>query len=259
MSHLMYSTKDDQLITRDQLAMIPTPPGKGRFHHPYPFGQYVDDVTHALNQTGIQVLGEEFAVTKDHQRMFGVMEIGAANPLEGELITADEWKLLVGVRGSHDQKVQRGLVLGSSVMVCSNLCFSGNVGSIKTKQTTNIGYRLPGLIRGAVQQIPQLAHRQERVYDAYHNTSLKPRGGDAALVEIYRRNGMSSAQLGRAIHEWHEPTHEEHGSEGWSAWRLMNSVTESLKPTGNNVNMDLVAQRTQVTSKFLDEICHIDF
>jgi hypothetical protein len=254
----MYSTDVDEVITRDQLVMIPTPEGRGRFHQPYPFGEYVDDVALALDHSGIEILGEEYAVTKDHQRMFGVMEIGA-KPLEGELITADEWKLLVGLRGSHDQKVQRGLVLGSSVMVCSNLCFGGNIGKLNTKQTTNIGMRLPGLIRDAVSRIPALAQRQERVYDAYHNTELRARGGDAALVEIYRRNGLSSAQLGRAINEWHEPTHEEHASTGWSAWRLMNSVTESLKPTGNNVNMETVAHRTQVTTKFLDEVCHIDF
>lgn len=258
MSHLMYSTENDRPISRDQLAMIPTPEGRGRFHHPYPFGDYVEDVALALDRSGIEILGEEYAVTKDHQRMFGVMEIGA-KPLEGELITADEWKLLVGVRGSHDQKVQRGIVLGSSVMVCSNLCFGGNIGKLNTKQTTNIGLRLPGLIRNAVAQIPQMAERQERVYDAYHNTNLNARGGDAALVEIYRRDGLSSAQLGRAIHEWHEPTHQEHTAEGWSAWRLMNSVTESLKPSGSHVNMELVAHRTQVTSKFLDEVCGIDF
>jgi hypothetical protein len=255
----MYSATDDQLITRDQLAMIPTPRALGRFHNPYPFGQYIEDVDHALGLNGIKIINEEFAVTKDHGRMFGVMEIGSAKPLEGELITSDEWSLLVGVRGAHDQKIQRGLVLGSSVMVCSNLCFSGNVGSIKTKQTTNIAARLPGLIRDAVAKIPELAHRQERVYDAYHDKELRPRGGDAALVEIYRRDGMSSAQLGRAIHEWHEPTHGEHEADGWTAWRLMNSVTESLKPTGHTFNQDTMVQRTQVTSKFLDEICHIDF
>lgn len=261
---LMYSTAKDQPITYEELAKIPTPPARGRFHHPYPFHTYVDDVTHALKGEGIEVLSQEFAVSKNHQRMFGIMEIGARSPrdlppLEGELITSKEWQLLVGLRGAHDQKIPRGLVLGSSVTVCSNLCFSGNVGQFRTKQTTNIGARLPALIRDAVQKIPALAHRQERVFDAYRNVELKPRGGDAALVEVYRRGALSTDQLGRAIEQWHDPEFDEHAAEGWSAWRLMNSVTQALKPVGEHVNMDLVAHRTQITSKFLDEICHIDF
>ena len=258
MTNLMYSTANDKPVTINQLRMLPTPAARGRFHQPYGFGQYADDVHRALNMTGIEVLSEEYAVTKDHNRMFGLMEI-AAKPLEGELILADDWKLTLGLRGSHDQKIQRGLVLGTQVMVCSNLCFSGNVANINTKQTLNIGARLPGLIRSAVSNIPQLAERQTRVFDAYRNRELKPRGGDAALVEIFRRQGLSSAQLGRAIVEWHEPTHEEHAAQGYSAWRLMNACTEAVKPTGSNMNMDLIANRTQVTTKFIDEICGIDF
>lgn len=256
---LMYNTQNDRPINRNQLAMIPTPEGLGRFHHPYPFGTFVDDVEGALDRVGIEVRSQEYAVTKDHQRMFGIMEIGSKRPLEGELITSDEWSLLVGLRGSHDQKVQRGLVIGSSVLVCSNLCFHGNVGNIHTKQTTYIETRLPGLIRSAVEHIPQLAHRQERVYDAYHNHELKPRAGDAALVEIYRRDGLSSAQLGRAIDEWHEPSFDKHEEEGFNVWRLMQATTQALKPTGANMNMETIAQRTGIATTFMDEVCHIDF
>lgn len=258
MTNLMYSTANDKPVTIDQLRQVETPEPKGRFHQPYGFGQYADDVHHALDRIGIDVLGEEYAVTKDGQRMFGIMEIGE-KPMEGELITADEWKLLVGVRGSHDQSVKRGLVLGSQVMVCSNLCFSGNIANISTKQTLNIGARLPGMIRRAVQHIPQMAERQQKVFDRYKDRDLRPRGGDAALVEIYRRSGLSSAQLGRAIQEWHEPSHDEHAAQGFSAWRLLNACTEAVKPTGANMNMDLISQRTEVASQFIDEICGIDF
>ena len=255
---LMYSTADDKPMNLNQLRMVPTPPPRGRFHRPYGFGEYVDDVNIALNRAGMAVLEQEFAVTKDNGAMFGLMEIGA-KPLEGELITSDEWRLMLGLRGSHNQRIGRGLVLGNQVTVCSNLMFTGNVANFSTRQTTHIHERLPTLIYDAVQQIPQMAERQERVFDAYQNRELKPRAGDAALVEIYRRDGMNPSQLGRAIKEWHEPSHDEHAANGWNAWRLMNSVTESLKPTSTHVNNDAIAQRSQVTSKFLDEVCGINF
>lgn len=259
MSQLMYDTTKDTYLNRDQLNMVPTPAPMGVRHQPYGFGTYVDDVHHALSLSGIEVRDEEYAVTNDHGSMFGVMEIGSASPLEGELITSKEWNLLLGLRGSHIQRTSRGLVLGTGVCVCSNLCFFGNVANIRTKQTTNIGMRLPGLIREAVQHIPAMAERQERVYDALHNTQMEAKKGDNALVTLYRHNALSPSQLGRAIDEWHEPTFDEHTDEEWSAWRLLNAVTQSLKPTGSHVNMDLVSQRSQMASQYIEKCCHIDF
>jgi len=253
---LLYSTDNDHPVSRSQLAMIPTPAPRGPRHSPYPFGRYVEDVHDALDRVGVAVAGEEYAVTKDHNRMFGVLEI-QPKALEGELITAADWKLLMGLRGSHDQRVSRGLVLGSQVLVCSNLCFSGNVADFNTKQTLNIGSRLPGLIRDAVMRIPQMAQRQEKIYDQYKNSELKPRWGDAALVEMFRQDGLSSAQLGRAITEWHEPTFKEHADYGWSVWRLLNSATQALKPTGANFNADLMAQRSQKVSNVCDMVARV--
>jgi glycerol-3-phosphate responsive antiterminator len=60
---------------------------------------------------------------------------------------------MVGIRGSYDQSMSRMLGVGSRVFVCDNMAFSTEV-SIATKQTTNIGSRLPGLMRAAVAQIP---------------------------------------------------------------------------------------------------------
>lgn len=249
---LLYSQAN---ISRQGLSELVTPPALGAFHQPYGFGQYVDDIEESLDIAGLQVANQEFEVTHEGNRLFGVLEV---EPKAGELITAEEWKLLVGLRGSHDQRIPRGLTLGSQVLVCSNLCFSGSLGTVNTKQTTNIGLRLPHLIRDAVNRIPELAERQEKRFDAYKHLELSPRVGDAALTELFRRGALSAPQLGRAIKEWDEPSYIEHthadaGATTRSGWRLFNAVTEVQKPTGNNHNPDLVRQRTEIASTFLDE------
>lgn len=250
---LMYNTNDDTLLTRAQLAAVPTPNGQGRFHQPVGFGEYVDYVERSLGAHGMQVAEQEYCVTKDHNAFFGLLEV---TPLEGgaELIRARDWRLLVGLRGSHDQRMPRGLVLGSSVIVCSNLCFSGNIADFRTKQTTHIWSRLPRLIDQAVGQIPQLAVEQERKFEAYRNFEMKPRWGDAALVEVHRRGGLTAAQLGRAVAEWDHPSYDAHAEQGFTAWRLMNAVTEAHKPTGERFNPNLVADRTVIASRFIDEV-----
>jgi hypothetical protein len=224
---------------------------------PYSFSGYVDDVEDALDRMGIQIASQEYAVTKTHDRFFGCLEI-EPKPLQGELITSDEWKLLVGLRGSHDQKVSRGLVLGTQVITCSNLMFSGNIAKFASKQTLNLGSRLPGLIRDAVMRIPEMARAEEARFDQLKNYEVRPRVGDAGLVQMFLDGGLSSAQLGRAIHEWREPSFEKHEEQGWSGWRLLNAGTQALKPTGANTNSQTVADRSRIVSDVANQVCHIN-
>lgn len=246
---LMYSRKNDTLMTRSEIAMLPTPAPMGTRHHPYAFADYIGDVTDALDAEGYVIHDEEYAVTKDNNRMFGMMQIGAK---EGELIRADDWKITVGLRGSHDQRIPRGLVIGTQVTVCSNLCFHGNITNMKTKQTTNIETRLPELLRKSVAQIHNLAEYQEEVFDRWRNSNLRPGHGDQVLVDLYRNGAFSSPQLTRAIDEWHEPSHAEHAEQDWSLWRLFNASTEAVKPTGDSTNMHLVHDRTRKISDWLE-------
>lgn len=252
MSTLLYSAKNDIQVERDQLADLEVPKARGRFHKPVPFNDYVDLIDHAMQQNGLRMADPEFAVTKDHNRFFGLAKV---EPIEGELILADDFNITIGMRGSHDQKIPRGITLGSQVMVCSNLCFSGDIGVFNTKQTLNVWQRLPMLVREAVAKIPEMAEVQERKFEVYKNfTFSSPRHGDAFLVEAYRRGAFTAAQLSTAIDEWDQPTYKEHAEYGSSAWKLLNACTQALKPTGDTVNHDTIRQRSLTVSSFLDEV-----
>jgi len=266
---LLYSHEGNPHLTLAQLGQIYTPQGQGRFHRPYPFHTYVKDVESALDRVGFDVLERDLEVTKDNQKFFGALAIAprTGQPIVtveniGEDMPVAEWRqndagyeLLVGLRGAHDQSLRREMVLGDKIFVCSNLAFSGTIGSIATKQTTNIHRRLPGLISKAVGLIPQLAEQRAEQFEAYKAYEFpNPRGGDAALVEIFRQGGLSGAQLAKAILEWDKPTFEEHLEWGKSAWLLRNSVTQALKPVGQNINHNLIADRTQITDQFLSNL-----
>tara|TARA_R110000868_G_scaffold244257_7_gene500417 strand:- start:575 stop:1360 length:786 start_codon:yes stop_codon:yes gene_type:complete len=246
---LLYSPAN---TSREGLNFLATPPALGRFHKPYSFADYVNNVEESLDRAGLEVVNQEYEVTPDKLSLFGAMEV-QPRVLEGELIPADsDYRLIVGVRGSHNQRIPRGLVLGSQVMVCSNLCFSGNIGQFNSKQTINLVRRLPRLISEVVSQIPELAYQQDQKFAAYKDYEFSnPRAGDAALVEIFRQGGLSAAQLGKAIREYDQPTYSEHAAHGKSAWLALNAVTEALKPTGANVNTHLIAQRTAIADRFL--------
>lgn len=245
---LMYSTAKSRPITAAQLAEVPTPQARGRFHQTVGFGDFTDLVLHRLANAGITVEKEEYVLDKSGNTFFGAMELS----LDG--FTRSDMTITLGVRGSHTQKLGRGLCIGNRVIVCDNLMFGGDITGFHTKQTTNIWSRLPGLVDNAVAQIPALAQKEGRRADAYKQFALKPQYGDAALVALMRQGALTPAQIGRAASEWIEPSFEEHAEDGFTAWRLLNAVTEAQKPTGDTVNMDTIARRTAIASSFLDRV-----
>ena len=257
MSNLMYCNQDT-ILNRQQLMAIPTPNATGAYHKPIGYGDFLDLILNRLDNAGLSVLNEEYVTAQDNGRFFGTMELGLKSG-DG-LISNDKMTITLGVRGAHNQTIPRAICLGNRVVVCSNLCFNGDLANVQTKQTLNAWDRLPSLVDRAIDSVPALAQREERRFNAYNeHVFTSPRHGDAALVELYRKDALTAPQLGRAIAQWDHPTYEEHNENGNTAWKLLNACTEAVKPTGNSVNMDHIRQRTSAASSFIDSVVGIDF
>lgn len=250
MGHLMYSTSaGDIAVDRAALHAVETPEPLGSFHFPVDFGFFVDQVEHSLDTHGLSIVAEEHAITKDRQSFFSVIEVDAK---EGVLTAAGDWRMLVGLRGSHNQRTPREIVVGNKMLVCSNLCFSADLGKFSTRQTTNIWDRLPELIDIAVRKIPAAANVQTLRIERYKDFGLKPAAGDALLTDMVRHDALAPSAIKRALKEWDDPSYEEHAAEGRTAWRLLNAVTEAQKPTGSTYNMHQIADRTATATRLLD-------
>lgn len=252
-------------IDRHQLALVPTPPPMGPRHQPYPYIDFVDRVADGLQTIGLGVVEERYGLMKDGSRFFGLME---CRPIHAAMMqTAQgrerDYALMVGLRGSHDQSLARGLVAGSRVFVCDNLCFSGEV-QISTKQTTHIERRLPGLILDAVRGLDGIFQVQDARFAQYRAFQVKPRIGDAIITELVRREVINPSHVGRLIREWDHPSHEEHAENGWSLWRMHNACTEALKVPLDDDGMParaaapMAMERTIGLTKLLDEVSHFD-
>ena len=126
MSALLYNSATDIKVPRDYLANLQTPAPLGNRHAPYPFHSFATDTVSAIQDAGFTIESEEYAITKNENRLFGLLNISRpAAPVPQSFgmptLYRPKWNLLVGVRGSHDQSVSRALVIGSKVQVCSNL------------------------------------------------------------------------------------------------------------------------------------------
>ena len=244
MNSLMYAG-DDQLVTRDGLAQAGNGTVMGSRHQPVSFLKYAEEVAHSLIDHGYSIMGEEYVLTSDSQTFFGVMQVQS---FEWQ---SYDFKVSLGLRGSHNQKISRGICIGESIIVCSNLCFDGDLGNWKTKQTTNGYGRMRSMIDDAIAELPDRVRSRSITFERLKDQRISDRYGDAKLVDIYRAGGLSGNELPRAINEFHEPSFD-HGEP--TLWRLFNAATQALKPTGSRVNMQTVADRSTIVSRMMGDL-----
>ena len=165
-----------------------------------------------------------------------------------------DWTFNIGIRGSHDGRISRGIAFGSNVLVCSNMCFHGDLGVFRTRQTLNVMDRLPSMIDGAIAKIPSMVKENLKRFDGYRTTKMTESDGNNALVHMHRGNILSANQLSTALNEWIEPSHDEHNEDGATLWRLFNAATEAIKPKEGQGNMVTLQNRSHEISNFADTL-----
>jgi len=234
------------------LETLPVPSAMGNRHVILPFHEDVSMVKDRLEAIGGVIEESAFGVKFGEyypKQFFGLLGVRFSG-----VHTDDSYQVVVGLRGSYDQSLPRGMAMGSRVFVCDNLAFSGEV-SVYTKQTTNIRSRLPGLIAGAIDQLPQLAMHQQEKFEKYRNFLLDPVEADHLMVELVRRGAILPSSIGRILQEWDVPSHREHAEDGKSLWTFHNAVTEASKPTNpEKSGIPSLWGRTQIMTQFFDEV-----
>ena len=131
-------------------------------------------------------------------------------------------------------------------MVCSNLCFHGDLGNWASKQTTNIAHRIPEMVADAVFGLGNASRRLTVDFDSFNERQITRDAGDKVLMDIYRSGGFSASQMGRAVDDWDNCSVEEHTVNGRSLWWLFNSATMALRPTGANANHNDIQHRSTI-------------
>src|SRR5258707_5297438 len=103
-------------ITREELKVVPTPAGSAT-HQPLPHFEIVGALVETLSFRQISVVREEYAVTGDGMKMFGVLDLET---------TFDGCRFSIGVRNSNDKSMRLALTVGYRVLVCDNMAFHGD-------------------------------------------------------------------------------------------------------------------------------------
>lgn len=199
-------------------------------HFPIPHIEMVNQVRATFEDAGIEVVHEAHALRRDGQEYFGLLQVQPTGTLWGKGGGNDDYCIVTGLRNSHIKSFSAGLCMGSSVFVCDNLCFSGEV-TIKRKHSRYILRDMPSLISQAVSQLACLAEQQEQRLEAYKETRLSDCTVRDFLVRAMERRVIGCTLIPKVLEEWNRPRHEEF-AEDRNAWRLFNGFTEVLKERG---------------------------
>jgi hypothetical protein len=103
-------------IARAELAQVPTPAATAT-HRPIPHHEIVEALVETLSFRQIGVVNEEYAVSPDGMKMFGVLDL--ATGFEG-------CRFSIGIRNSHDKSFRLAITTGLRVLVCENMAFTGD-------------------------------------------------------------------------------------------------------------------------------------
>jgi hypothetical protein len=226
-------------VSLETLAKVPTPECT-RSWHPLPHADFVDGVVNTLRAQGLEVIGQQHGLSHEGARYFGLIEVGTTE-------ASIDYARIVGLRNSHDKRFPAGICAGSSVFVCDNLAFSGEV-QVFRKHTRFIERNLWSLIRDAVGKLGGMWKRQDVRINNYKQKVIGDLLVHDLLIKALDLQILSGSKIPKVLNEWRHPRHPEF--EGRTLWSWFNSVTEVLKET----NIQDIPVRTRHLFGLCDQV-----
>jgi hypothetical protein len=89
-------------ISREELALVPTPLATDT-HRPVPHHEVIGALVETLGFRHIGVVHDEYAVSPDGMKMFGVLDLATEMP---------GCRFAIGVRNSHDKSMRLAMTVG---------------------------------------------------------------------------------------------------------------------------------------------------
>ena len=204
-------------LTRQQLAAIPTPLGTAT-HRPVPHAEVVEALVETLGFRHIGVVAEEYAVSKDGMKMFGVLDLDTG--MHG-------CRFSVGVRNAHDKSMRLALTVGYRVFVCENMAFSGDFQPVLAKHSKY--FSLQNALSIGVDEMQRNFDAMRQQVDSWRESQLTEVQAKLIIYRAFIESDLEVPKaLARPVHDlYFNPQHEEFQSR--TLWSLSNAFTSAFK------------------------------
>jgi hypothetical protein len=204
-------------ITRGQLTLIATPEGTPT-HHPLPHYTIVEALIEALAFRHIAVVRDEYAVSCDGMKMFGVLDLEAA--FEG-------CRFSIGIRNSNDKSMRLAMTVGYRVFVCDNMAFQGDFSPVLAKHTKN--FSLIDAVSVGVDRMQRNFEPMRRQIAAWKDSLISEDEAKLVIYEAFVEEALEAPKhLARRVHDlYFNPQYEEFAPR--TRWSLANAFTSAFK------------------------------
>lgn len=204
------------LINREALRHLPIPEATDTFK-PIPHFELVDNIMKSLLLRRLEVVREEYAVSFDGMKLFGLIELN---------VEYSGVRFAIGLRNANDKSMRVGLVAGYRVVVCENKMLTGDFQPMLAKHSKNFDL-LDALSIG----VDRIQRNIGTVSDEIERKKVTLLREDEARSLIYQAflNQRFPISLLRTVHNEYfvKPSYEE--LSGNSLWSLENSFTSAFK------------------------------
>lgn len=208
--------RDARLVTRDFLATLPIPESTATFK-PIHHATLVSEIMDSLWYRRMAVVRDEYAVSDDGMKMFGLIELD----LEYKGV-----RFAIGLRNANDRSMRVAMVAGYKVTVCSNMMLQGDFQPMLAKHSKNFELR---------DALSIACDRVQRNFGSLHQeiTSKQEREINPSFARelCYKAftDGRFPISLMRTVHQeyFERPSYQEF--EKPTLWSLENAFTTAFK------------------------------
>jgi hypothetical protein len=204
-------------LDRQQLALVPTPLGTAT-HKPVPHHEVVNALVETLGFRHIGIHAEEYAVSKDGMKMFGLMELET---------TFNGCRFAIGIRNSHDKSMRLAMTVGYRVFVCQNMAFKGDFEPVLAKHSKH--FSLQNALSVGVDQMQRNFDPMVKAVDRWRDSQLTDVSAKLLIYQAFIESDLEVPKhLARPVHDlYFNPQVEEFQSR--SLWSLSNAFTSAFK------------------------------
>ncbi|HWH56506.1 MAG TPA: DUF932 domain-containing protein [Terriglobales bacterium] len=204
-------------IGRTELEQIPVPDATPT-HKPIPHHTIVEALVETLSFRHIGVVNEEYAVSNDGMKMFGVLD------LETQM---DGCRFSIGIRNSHDKSLRLGMTAGIRVFVCSNMAFSGEFTPVLAKHSKS--FNLIDTLAVGVDRIQRNFEPMQRQVEGWRQTQITDERAKLIFYSAFIDGKLEAPRsLLPEVHRlYFEPEYPEFSQR--TLWSLSNAFTSAFK------------------------------
>jgi hypothetical protein len=202
-------------VTRLELADLPVVPETDTFK-PIAHHLLIQQLEEALAFRHIQIVRDEYAVSADGMRLFGLLELDAEY---------EDLRFAIGLRNANDKSMRLGMVAGYRVFVCDNMALSGDFKPLLAKHTKNFD-----LIESLSTGVDRIQRGWQPLREAIQYKRLHELHDDSARVMIYKAfmENRFPVTLMKSVHRhYFAPEHD--AFKPRTVWSMENAFTSAFK------------------------------